>query len=135
MTKKIILLFIFLFFYFSIFLPFLSPDEFDFELKKVYPKIVTPSYGRDDNNFVFFEFYDPLAGATQFELKIFDINGYRIKNIDTSNNNWKTIPSSQNFKILWDCKDSEGNYVLPGVYIYQLESSKKTFTGIIVVAQ
>jgi len=122
-------------FFILFFTALLCADEFDFELKKVYPKIVTPSYGNGDNNFVFFEFYDPLAGATKFDLKIFDINGHKIKNIDTSNSNWKPISSSGNFRIFWDCKDSQEYYVLPGVYIYQLESNKKIFTGIIVVAQ
>lgn len=113
-----------------------EPDIDDIELKNVYPKIVTPKHGSNENNFVFFSFNNPFLGDPK--LKIFSYEGYRIKEIppDEIKPNPESSYEEGYWYLVWDGKDSSENFVLPGVYIFQFETPKgKIYTGTIIVAR
>jgi hypothetical protein len=112
-----------------------SGQNFDFELKKVYPKLVTPDIlglsGQNEN--VFFSFSN--LTNEEFRLRIFDLEGRNITEIPTSNLNWKYRSGSNDYFVFWNCRDSGSQIVQPGVYLYFVETKKKTFTGAITVAR
>ncbi|OGS20168.1 MAG: hypothetical protein A2252_10995 [Elusimicrobia bacterium RIFOXYA2_FULL_39_19] len=106
-------------------------DEFDLQLKKVYPKIVTPYYGTNDNNCVIFEFSDPQYENVR--VKIYTIDGRNIREIDS----YERTPKANSFDwcFKWNCLDSAGSRVNPGVYLYVMEAKNKVYNGTIIVAQ
>ena len=57
------------------------------------------------------------------KVVIYDLQGKVVKNLCA-----KRIASSQNYKLTWDGKDEDGNYVGSGVYLLkvQLDSVVKT---------
>src|SRR3989339_993757 len=105
-----------------------SGGEFDLQLKKVYPKIVTPSFGAQDNNYVIFEFSDPQYENAR--LRIFSVEGRNVSEIDSSQRIARS--GTLDWYLKWDCRDSGGSTVNPGIYVYQFEGRNKIFTGTIV---
>jgi len=130
MIKKIFLLPVLLF----CLCTFLEGDVFDFELKNVYPKIITPAAMETPgvNNFVFFQFSN--LGNVTFRIKIFDLEGRNVNEIQTSNSNWK-VRNSTDYYVKWNCRDYDNQLVLPGAYVYLVETGKKYYTGVITVAR
>ncbi|MEW6041342.1 MAG: hypothetical protein AB1633_07460 [Elusimicrobiota bacterium] len=131
-TKQLILIFISIF----IFSLNLFGENVDFELKKVYPKLVTPGYslsaGQNDN--VFFQFRN--LNYEDFKLKIFNVEGKNVMTIPISNINWKSRGAGTlDYYIVWDCRDSDNQILEPGTYIYLLETGKKLFNGTITIAR
>ena len=134
-ADRIIVLVVFIAFHISHFtFHNLYSQELDIKLKNVYPKIVTPAYGLQDNNRVFFEFKVPQGGY-EFagKLKVFDIKGHKVTEPATSPLRWI---SQTEFRLPWDIRDTNGFFIPPGVYIYQFESPKgKIYAGTIIVAR
>ena len=95
---------------------------------KVYPRLITPG-SPPYNEKVFFDFNDPLDSG--FKLEILDLNGEKIREIETLNP--QAIVSG--WRLVWDGKDESGSLVMPGVYLYQWEEIGKIITGTIVVAR
>ncbi|MBU0952748.1 MAG: hypothetical protein KKH91_08010 [Elusimicrobia bacterium] len=131
MIKKRIKLFLFIFAVSAVSAVHSFSDEFDLQLKKVYPKIVTPSYGVQDNNYVFFEFYDPQYENAK--LNIFSLDGYKVREIFSSQRIAKA--GSLDWCFVWDCRDSKGAVINPGVYLYLFQSKNKNYNGTIIVAR
>jgi len=96
----------------------------------VYPKIITPGTSSNENDIFFIKYSNPEN--EELRLRIFDIYGCLVKEIDTNN----PSASSDGFWLLkWDGTDKYNNYVNPGIYIYQLETVKKTINGIVCVVR
>jgi len=109
-----------------------SAEQLDFELKKVYPKIITPGTGQQDNNLVFFEFYEPRSG--DFSILIYDTAGFRVREISSLDKK-PFSQSSMNYYLAWDGTDMNNAGVPPGVYVYCLENGRRVFNGTIIVAR
>jgi hypothetical protein len=95
---------------------------------KVYPRIITPGLTAE-NDRVFFDFTD--YDDPKPKLSIFDLNGRKIKDISALN----PQPVITGWRLYWDGRDSGGNPVMPGVYVYQFEEGTKETTGTIVVSR
>ncbi|OGS18509.1 MAG: hypothetical protein A3J83_05400 [Elusimicrobia bacterium RIFOXYA2_FULL_40_6] len=131
MAIKRIKLLLFMFTVSAIFAVHSFSDEFDLQLKKVYPKIVSPSLGVQDSNYVFFEFSDPQYENAK--LNIFSLDGFKMREIFSSQRIAKA--GSLDWYFVWDCRDSKGSVVNPGVYVYLFQSKNKNYNGTIIVAR
>lgn len=103
-----------------------TPGEFIFVEAK--PKVITPDSSFGENDIVFFIFNNPKG--SQVKISIYDIDSILVweakTNLDSS------VPGSY---VSWDGKNFSGKYVLPGVYIYQVEAEGKKYKGTITVAR
>ena len=86
-------------------------------------RIFTPN-GDGFNDKARFELDNPEQLAVTGE--VFDIHGARVASLQ---------PGTSPDVLLWDGKDSDGQVVAGGIYIYQLEFQGKTATGTVVVAR
>ncbi|OGS20170.1 MAG: hypothetical protein A2252_11005 [Elusimicrobia bacterium RIFOXYA2_FULL_39_19] len=100
----------------------------EFTYYEVKPKIITPN-NDGQNDRALFRFDNPKT--TEIRIKIFDMNGQLVKEIDRTSDNSNT-PGGYMY---WDGTDTIGSVVIPGTYIYQLEGEGKVFNGTIVVAR
>lgn len=96
---------------------------------EVYPKIITPQTSKSENDFLFIKYRN--AGYQDIQLKIFDITGGLVREIDTTNP--ELIIGG--FLLKWDGTDSNNGFVESGIYIYQLIGSKKVINGTVCVAR
>ena len=94
----------------------------------VHPRIFTPN-GDNINDKVIFNFSNPDPSGTAPIGSIFDIQGHRIADLDLRNTTDEIIPGE------WDGNDINGNPAECGIYIYQIETSTKTFNGTVVLAR
>jgi len=88
------------------------------------PMIFTPN-GDHHNDFCRFTFkanYTPSG-------EVFDLRGRKIADINT------TATGGDDYLLVWDGKDSSGNFVKPGVYIWQIKGGGKVDNGTVVVAR
>ena len=109
-----------------------SAGQLNFELKRVFPKIITPGTGQQDNNLVFFEFFEPQPA--DFSILIYDTAGFKIREISSIDKK-PFSHLSMNYYLSWDGTDMNNTRVRPGVYIYSLEKGKMVFNGTIIVAR
>lgn len=87
------------------------------------PNPFTPN-GDGKNDFAMFDMH--RLGVVNPKLRIFDLNGKRIR----------TITDKQNDKLQWDGYDQNGREQLPGVYLYILEDSgERVAQGYVVLAR
>ena len=71
-------------------------------------------------------FFIENPGFSDISIKIFDITGAVVRrNLDREGDN----------VLYWDGKDSKGEFVRGGIYIYQIESGGAMQTGTVVVAK
>jgi len=93
-------------------------------LTAVYPRILTPN-GDGFNDKATFHFDNPellpVSGT------VFDLSGSRVAELSPG-----TDPSTL---LLWDGKDSTGQKVAGGIYIYEIDYQGKHATGTVVVAR
>ncbi len=103
-----------------------TTGEFNFIEAK--PKVITPDTSPNENDVVFFVFNNPKD--SEVKIRIYDVNLVLV---------WETITKDDSSTIgsyiYWDGKDFSGKYVLPGVYIYQVECEGKKYKGSIIVAR
>jgi len=87
-------------------------------------KIITPATKDNINDFATFD-----GLYSEYEIKIYDINGIKVKTINECNDKGP----------MWDGTDENGNIVESGVYIYQfkalVEDKLKLVSGTIAVAK
>ena len=86
-------------------------------------KIITPN---NDNNNDDFRIYFKNAENRNVSGKVFDLTGTYICELKINN--------SENY-IYWDAKDSYGNIVNSGIYIYQIKTGNKVVNGTVVIAR
>lgn len=96
------------------------PIEQEEEHKKPEEKIFTPN-GDGINDLLVFHGLSEKLSSSAFQIKIFDVRGRLIRAIDDVE--------------YWDGKDSEGEYVRTGVYLYQYIYENKYITGVAVIAR
>jgi hypothetical protein len=90
----------------------------------VSPRIFTPN-GDGANDKAVFHFDNPeLAPITG---EIFDLSGARVAKLAPGRDAFLTL--------LWDGRDSGGNAVPAGIYVYQIEFNGKVANGTVVVAR
>ncbi len=100
----------------------------EFSFVEATPKVITPDSSPTENDFVFFVFSNPKS--SEVKISIFDINSILVWETKTSLDS--STPGSY---VSWDGKDMSGKYVMPGVYIYQVEAEGKKYKGTITVAR
>ncbi|MFH1353304.1 MAG: hypothetical protein ABIH68_07015, partial [bacterium] len=88
------------------------------------PKVFTPN-GDHHNDICGFT-YDG-TGDYALSGEIFDLRGRKIA--DMKAGNWTED------SLIWDGKDNSGNFVKPGVYIWQIKGGGKVDNGTVVVAK
>jgi len=90
----------------------------------VFPRIFTPN-GDGYNDKAAFHFENPeqlpVAG------KVFDINGAEVASLEGG--------LDPTILLLWDGKDSRGQTVPGGIYLYRIDFQGKLITGTVVVAR
>jgi len=93
-------------------------------LTQVAPRIITPN-GDTYNDKASFNFdnpeYLPVSGT------IYDLSGCRVADLVGG--------SDSALQLLWDGKDSSGQTVAGGIYVYQIQFQGKHATGTVVVAR
>jgi hypothetical protein len=94
-------------------------------LLEVKPRILTPN-GDTLNDVVQFKFDDTLAGRP-LETEIMDIHGAKVANLSFAQNADATLE--------WNGKDSGGNALPSGIYIYSIQLGHHKATGTVVVAR
>ena len=55
-------------------------------------------------------------------LKIYDVSGREVSTLE------KAIKSPGKYCVVWDGKDSKGNFVASGIYFYELRANNKRFS-------
>jgi hypothetical protein len=93
-------------------------------LTAVYPRIFSPNGdGRNDKAGFHFDNPEdlPVSGT------IYDLSGARVADLAPG-----TDPSTL---LLWDGKDSNGQKVAGGIYLYQIDFQGKYATGTVIVAR
>ncbi|MBI2070238.1 MAG: gliding motility-associated C-terminal domain-containing protein [Elusimicrobia bacterium] len=96
---------------------------FDFDISQVEPKIITPN-NDGLNDVVIFRYSNPKD--VRVTGKIFDLTGGYVADLIQG-------PTADSKK--WDGRDSRGQAVPGGVYVFQLEAEGQIFNGTIVVAR
>ncbi len=96
----------------------------DFKLSEVRPRIMTIG-SSSMNDRIFFKF-EP-SEVYKLKLTVFSLDGISVREVSYNNDG--------SGRIFWEGKNNDGIFVLPGVYIYQLEAGKKVVNGAIVVAR
>ncbi|MBU3955640.1 hypothetical protein KJ633_04195, partial [bacterium] len=91
------------------------------------PKIFTPNSDNLNDECSFY--YDnPNSFAPSGE--VFDIRGRKVSDMKLGG-----VSSSVSGSLIWDGKNSGGQYVSPGVYIWQIKAEGKVYNGTVVVAR
>ncbi|PKM99485.1 MAG: hypothetical protein CVU78_06060 [Elusimicrobia bacterium HGW-Elusimicrobia-2] len=91
------------------------------------PKIFTPN-GDNLNDECSFYYDNPNSFAPSGE--VFDIRGRKVSDMKFGGTS-----SSVSGSLVWDGKNSGGQYVSPGVYIWQIKAEGKVYNGTVVVAR
>lgn len=90
-------------------------------ITNIYPKkIFTPTASQD--NKIHFVIFNPTLFTPEGE--VYDLNLRYIARLKL-----------EGVELTWDGKDTNGNFVPKGVYIYKIKVGNKTFTGTIIVAK
>ena len=102
----------------------------DFVLNQLTPrKIFTPNGdGVNDDIFLFME--NPKDSSIT-QAKIYDITGTEVADFEQG----MVSGASGIISLKWNGRDTSGNYVRSGVYIYQIKAEGKVLNGTIVVAR
>lgn len=87
-----------------------TPDNF--ELKQNFPNPF------NNSTQIIFSIPQLSSGATQVQLNIYNLQGKRINTLVNQKLN------AGSYQVNWNGKDSQGNIVPSGVYIYQLKTSR-----------
>ena len=96
----------------------------DFRILAVTPgRIFTPN-GDGRNDSVTIRFQNP-NGVSGVRGRIFDLRGSSVAEMKLTSAD----------TLLWDGKDTDGNPVPKGIYIYQIEADGKILNGTVVVAR
>ncbi|MCB4757452.1 MAG: gliding motility-associated C-terminal domain-containing protein, partial [Elusimicrobia bacterium] len=93
----------------------------------VYPRVFTPN-GDGFNDRVYFILENP--NDTNVRGEILDMAGRNVAVLPPP-----TTTSGIGSTLIWDGKDSSGNVVPSGLYIYRITGEGKTFTGTVAVAR
>ena len=93
-------------------------------LLQVAPRILSPN-NDSRNDRIFFIFDNPLSGLP-VESAIFDINGAKVADMGLNSNETA---------LTWDGKDTSGQPVQSGIYVYSIKIGKSLATGTVVVAK
>ncbi|MFH1282467.1 MAG: gliding motility-associated C-terminal domain-containing protein [bacterium] len=102
---------------------FSQTEAYEIKKSEVYPKIITPN-GDGYNDRFFIKYSNPYDN--ELEAKIYDLSGCEIAG----------LPKSEvEDYFYWDGKDSKGNVVESGAYIFQVRGEGQTFNGVIIVAR
>ena len=93
-------------------------------LTAVAPRILTPN---DDagNDKVFFQFDDTLAGLP-LETAVYDLRGAKVSDL---------VMNSNATALTWNGKNTDGQFLPAGIYIYSIRIGKNAATGTVVVAR
>jgi len=113
----------------------------EFEIFSITPKKVFTPNGDGCNDLITFQYQNPKA-ASNIKGKIFDIYGAFVAEMKgpesysgiTFNSNC-AAPNLADDSLIWDGRDSDGDYAGMGVYIYQIESEGKVHHGTVVIAR
>lgn len=103
-------------------------------------KIFTPN-GDGCNDLISIQFQNP-EGISGIIGRVYDLRGALIARMKTSSS-FGTFsfdstcprPNLADDTLIWDGKDSDGNLVRKGIYIYQIDAGNKAFNGTVVVAR
>ncbi len=101
-----------------------SQDFGGLVLTEITPRIITPNADMR-NDKVFFKFDSPLTGIP-VDSNIYDLSGSKIKSME-----FDLFDNA----LSWDGKNTSGQSVPSGIYLYQITIGKKSVTGTVVVAK
>lgn len=100
--------------------------ELTLDKASVFPKIFSPN-GDGINDLIYFVIQNPRL--SEVTGRIIDMGGAEVGVLRPAG---AGAPTSDT--LMWDGRDSSGQIVPPGVYIYQIKGEGKTITGTMVVA-
>lgn len=101
--------------------------ELTLDKAAVFPQIFSPN-GDGINDLIYFVIQNPKQ--SEVSGKIIDMGGAEVGVLRPAGAGAPTADS-----LMWDGRDSSGNIVPPGVYIYQIKGEGKTITGTMVIAR
>lgn len=101
-----------------------SAADATFELVSVAPQVISPDESVTTINQAVFTFSNP--DENEISVKIFDITGAMVR---------MNLIHDSDTTMIWDGRNSEGETVPAGIYIYQAASGIKFVTGTICVAK
>ena len=93
------------------------------------PPIFTPN-NDGTNDYVFFTFLTPSVSTSEIKLRIFDLSGSLVREVDPGSG-----VTSIGGTMRWDGKDSAGNVMESGIYIYQIQAGDDFISGSVVLAK
>jgi len=94
-------------------------------LLSVTPRIITPN-GDGKNDVAFFNFDQSLSGVP-ISGDVYDLSGAKVAAMG--------VFGTDDSKMTWDGKDSDGRVVPSGIYLYQIILGSARLTGTVVVAR
>ncbi len=104
-----------------------AATELTLDKSSVFPRIFSPN-GDGINDMVFFVIENPRLSA--FDAKIYDMTGGFVADMKPAVAGAPTIGT-----MVWDGKDSTGQFAPAGPYHYQIKGEDKVITGTIVIAK
>jgi len=102
-----------------------SVGEFELLPGSPYPRILTPN--RPDNRRLFFFFANPSGQPVT--ASIYDMRGAKVRDLSADG----LAPTTNS--LVWDGRNTQGNIVPSGVYVYKLQAGGHALTGTVVVAR
>lgn len=103
----------------------------DISLTEITPRILTPN-GDSRNDKVFFKFIENLTGGSTdltgipIDTAVYSITGAKVGTLNLDLND---------SSLSWDGKNTVGESLPAGIYIYSITIGKKSATGTVVVAK
>jgi hypothetical protein len=101
--------------------------ELTLDKAAVFPQIFSPN-GDGINDLIYFVIENPKQ--SEVSGRIIDMGGAEVGVLRPAGTGAPTADT-----LMWDGRDSSGNLVPPGVYIYQIKGEGKTITGTMVIAR